>query len=175
LFFIRKLLNVLALLCDYSDELLVHLVDPGFEKFEDYSCSNFLRVCPDLDQPALLGAFREIVGAFGRSDFKRNVFERFLYPLGQGLLLTVDVVGSTQWESTFEDPAVKTTGAFFLDYLLYGGSRSAFLDPRRHFSHTGDACLQFFTLLIDTSELLLKRFFLFLKLFDVKAISHHFL
>jgi hypothetical protein len=90
-------------------------------------------------------------------------------------MLTVDVEGRTQCESTFKDPAAKTTDTFFLGYLLYGGSRSAFLDPRRHFSHTGDACLQFFTLLIDTSELLLKRFFLFLKLFDVKALSHHFL
>ncbi|MFM7858822.1 MAG: hypothetical protein ACKO96_44585, partial [Flammeovirgaceae bacterium] len=71
---------------------------------------------------------------------KRNIFEGFLDPIGQGLLLTVDVVGSTQWKGTFEDPAVQTTGAF--------------LDPRRHFSHTGDAFLQLFTLVINTSELL---------------------
>ena len=93
--FIGKLLNVIALLCDDSDELFVHLVDPGFKLFEDFFCSNIFRVLLDLDQPALIGAFREIVCAFGRNDCKFNVFEGLLDPISQGLLLTVDVVGST--------------------------------------------------------------------------------
>jgi hypothetical protein len=118
LLFVGKLLNVLvnvlALFYDDSDELFVHIVDPEFELFEDFSCRNIFRVLHDLDQPALLGTIREILGVSDTSESNRNVFELLRDPLVQGLLLTVDMVSNAeQLERTFEDPSIRASSIFF--------------------------------------------------------------